>query len=163
MRAWIPARDVGQVREVINALSERGRRFGTGPIALRELKRRDGGVLVELSGEPPRLEGWEVVGRLDHRDGGPGRIGFAGRGLDRAAWSGARPWCEHCRLLRRRTVTYLVRRKGGEIRQIGSSCLRDYTGHDLARVVRQAELIRKGRAAVLRSARNSGPSSELPP
>jgi hypothetical protein len=162
-RTWIAARDLNRVRRAIEALSERGRRFGTGPIALRELERRDGKVLVELSGEPPRLEGWEVVGRLDHRDGGPGRIAFASRGVDHAAWSGARPWCEHCGLLRRRTVTYLVRRRGGEIRQIGSSCLRDYTGHDLARVVRQAELIRKGRAAVRRSARNLGPSSGLHP
>jgi hypothetical protein len=146
---------------VIEALSQRGRRFGTGPIALWELERREGKVLVKLSGEPPRPERWEVVGRLDHRDGGPGRIGFATRDLDRAAWSGAGPWCEHCGLLRRRTVTFLVRRGDGEIRQIGSSCLRDYTGHDLPRVARQAELMRKGRAEVRRSARNSAPSAGL--
>jgi hypothetical protein len=158
-RTWIAARNLDRVRRAIEALSQRGRRFGTGPIALRELGRREGEVLVELSGEPPRPEGWEVVGRLDHRDGGPGRLGFATRDLDRAAWSGAGPWCEHCGLLRRRTVTYLVRRGGGEIRQIGSSCLREYTGHDLAPVLCQAKLIREGLAAVRRSA---GPRRRAP-
>jgi hypothetical protein len=47
--------------------------------------------------------------------------------------------------LRHRTVTYLVRKGGGEIRQIGSSCLRHYTGRDLARALRQAELLESAR------------------
>jgi hypothetical protein len=149
-RAWIAARDLRRVRRAIEALSNRGRRFGTGPIELRELERRGGEVLAELSGEPPRLEGWEVVGRLDHVDGGPGRVSLAGQRLDRGAWSGAEPWCEHCGLLRRRTVTYLVRDRGGEVRQIGSSCLRDYTGRDLARALRQAELLERARVVLER-------------
>jgi hypothetical protein len=136
-RTWVAARELGRVRRAIEALSERGRRFGTGRIELQEVERRGGEILVELVGEPPRLEGWEVVGRLDHDDGGSGRLSFAGPGIERGAWSGAEPWCEHCGLLRRRTVTYLVRDGSGEVRQIGSSCLRDYTGHDLARAVRQ--------------------------
>ena len=73
-----------------------------------------------MRAEPPRLAGWEVVGRLDHRDGGPGRLRFAAAGIDRTAWAGAEPWCEHCGLLRRRTITYLVRRGGADIRQICS-------------------------------------------
>jgi hypothetical protein len=149
-RAWIAAWDLRRVRRAIEALSKRGRRLGTGPIELRELERRAGEVLVELSGEPPRLKGWEVVGRLDHVDGGPGRVSFAGQRLDRGAWSGAEPWCEHCGLLRRRTVTYLVRDGGGEVRQIGSSCLRDYTGRDLARALRQAELLERARVVLER-------------
>jgi hypothetical protein len=149
-RAWIAAWDLRRVRRAIEALSKRGRRLGTGPIELRELERRAGEVLVELSGEPPRLEGWEVVGRLDHVDGGPGRVSFAGQRLDRGAWLGAEPWCEHCGLLRRRTVTYLVRDGGGEVRQIGSSCLRDYTGRDLARALRQAELLERARVVLER-------------
>jgi hypothetical protein len=142
-RTWIAAEALGRVRRAIESLSDRSQRLGTGAIELRELERRRHAVLVELAGEPPRLEGC--------------------RGVDRRAWSGAEPWCEHRGLLRRRTVTYLVRRGRGEIRQIGSSCLRDYTGHDLTRVVRQTELMGKGRAAVRRGARSSGPSPELHP
>lgn len=88
-RAWIPTQALGRARPAIEALSERGRRFGTGPIELCEIERGKGEVLVELSGEPPRLQGWEVVGRLEHRDGDPGRVVFAGAGRDRGAWSGA--------------------------------------------------------------------------
>jgi hypothetical protein len=155
-RTWIAAQDLGPARPAIEALSERGRRFGTGPIELRELERGGGELLVEIRGVPPRLEGWEVVGRLEHDGGGPARLGFVGPGLDPVAWSRAEPWCEHCGLLRRRTVTYLVRSGRGEIRQIGSSCLRDYTGHDLARAVWQAELLERGAAAIERTARSPG-------
>jgi hypothetical protein len=162
-RAWIAARELARLRERIEALSDRGVRLGTGPIELDELDHRDGEVLVELSGDSPGLEGWEVVGRLDHPEGGRGRLGFAGPGLDRGAWSGAEPWCEHCGLLRRRRVTYLVRQRGGEIRQIGSSCLRDYTGHDLGSALRQAELLGKGAAEIHRSAASRLSDRDHPP
>jgi hypothetical protein len=81
MRSWIAAGSLERLGAKVEELSERGRRLGTGPIELRELEHRDGEVLVELSGAPPRLEGWEVVGRLEHLDGGPGRVSFAAPGL----------------------------------------------------------------------------------
>jgi hypothetical protein len=162
-RAWIPAARIESVRGAVAALSRRGGRLGTGPIGLRTLARENDEVLVEITGVAPRLRGWEVVGRLEHEEGGPGRLVFASASLERSAWAGAEPWCEHCGLLRRRRVSLLVRHRRGAVRQIGSSCLRDYTGHDLGRALRQVELIERARAAVSKEALGAIDDAARPP
>jgi hypothetical protein len=62
--------------------------------------------------------------------------------------------CEHCRLRRRRTRTYVVvHAESGEVRQVGSGCLRDFLGgHDPERACRQAEHLALARAELERAA-----------
>lgn len=51
--------------------------------------------------------------------------------------------CDHCGLDRRRKATYLVEEVAtGAIKQVGSSCLRDFLGTDPANVLRYAEYLR---------------------
>ncbi len=86
---------------------------------------------IHLSGERPILAGWAIAGVLTATDEGylVSRVRdtnyadvapFAARGGD----------CDHCKSSRRRTTTYLL--KNGEdasIKVIGSTCLKDFTGH----------------------------------
>lgn len=52
--------------------------------------------------------------------------------------------CDHCGLDRRRKTTYLVEEIAtGAIKQVGSSCLRDFLGTDPANVLRYAEYLRE--------------------
>lgn len=44
------------------------------------------------------------------------------------------PYCEHCKTLRYRKNTFLLVDKSGEYRQVGSSCLNDYTGYDSLKI-----------------------------
>lgn len=51
--------------------------------------------------------------------------------------------CEHCELKRDRKLVYLLKElASGEYRQVGSTCLIDFTGHDPARALFLAQLSR---------------------
>lgn len=51
--------------------------------------------------------------------------------------------CDHCGLDRRRKATYLVEETTtGAIKQVGSSCLRDFLGTDPANILRYSEYLR---------------------
>jgi hypothetical protein len=101
-------------------------------------------VEVLLSGfESPKLNGWSFVARLDHANE-VGNIvrpvpGFVVPDLYRDRES----VCEHCKINRYRRDTYLVRNdESGEIKQIGSSCLKDFLGHQHPeKIAKMAELL----------------------
>jgi hypothetical protein len=112
----------------IQTLGRRARRLGVEPVRLIDTGERDasGQALVLLSGRAPVLAGWSLAAIVDHRDGHP-TVDEQGDRL--AAGAFAHPICEHCGLRRRRTRTYVVvDTVSGEVRQVGSGCLRDFLG-----------------------------------
>ena len=139
----------------IQALGRRARRIGVEPVRLIDTGERDAGghVLVLQSGRAPVLAGWTLAAIVDHRDGHATMrpVGEQGDGL--AAGAFAAGICEHCRLRRRRTRTYVVvHTNSGEVRQVGSGCLRDFLGgSDPARACGRAELLAAARAELERA------------
>jgi len=117
-----------------------------------------GGILTEVydftyvtvNGPTPMIDGWVFLATLDHEadsgaDEGVGiRRAPVGTGLvnrigqdaadaveaaDLTCYRHADPDCDHCKLDRKRKQTYvLYELSTGALRQIGSTCLRDYTG-----------------------------------
>jgi hypothetical protein len=102
-------------------------------------------VEVTVTGETPMIGGHEFMARIDHewREAEESPTGEAGwhnfvfvapgqaEDIDDlvAAYRHTEPMCEHCQLDRRRKQTYLLRDEStGDLVQIGSSCLRDFTG-----------------------------------
>lgn len=135
------------LRRRIAALDRRASRLGTGPIRLREIGRREAGyALVQLHGEAPVLRGWTLAAVVEHGDRHSSvRSLLPDRDLLLESFSA--PVCDHCGLSRRRSRTYvLLRAETGELRQVGSGCLRDFLGgHDPERVCRQAEYLARAR------------------
>ena len=88
-------------------------------------------VDMTISEEAICSNGWEVVAKIDHNDNGEGGYNncvFWLDGVDHGTtYAHAAPHCDHCNTDRRRSTTYLVKR-GEELRQVGASCLHDYTG-----------------------------------
>ena len=115
----------------VEALNRRASRLGCSPIALSTTTDAfdDVCVHVVVVGEAPVLAGWRLAAIVEHHPSGAVvRAGdrFGAR-LDAGAVAVAR--CDHCRLARRRTTTYVVRHvASGERRQVGSGCLRDFSG-----------------------------------
>jgi hypothetical protein len=129
----------------IDSIDGRARRLGTGPVSLVDTGvRQRGRALVVLQGESPRLAGWRLAAVVDHR-GAVARLrtvpGAPAAGLLPGCWDA--PNCDHCKVSRRRKETFLLLRDGdGAVRQVGSSCLRDFLGgHDPERLCRQAEYL----------------------
>lgn len=79
-----------------------------------------------------KVEGWTFVATLDHELGEentvvrsvPGVEGSFAHYISRGAC------CDHCKSNRRRTSTFVVRHENGTEKQVGSSCLSDFLGHD---------------------------------
>jgi hypothetical protein len=141
----IPSETLGPLRHRIEALDRRATKLGTGPIRLWDTGERDsaGHAFVVLYGTAPVLAGWALAAIVEHRDDAATvrAVSDLGARLDPAAFQ--TPWCEHCGLRRRRNATFVVVHvDSGELRQVGSGCLRDFLGgHDPERACRQAEYL----------------------
>jgi hypothetical protein len=85
--------------------------------------------LTRITGVAPKLPGWSFIATLDYDE----HAGLIVRG-----YPGAAPvdrtelregWCDHCQTNRLRHVTYVMRNdETGEQVQVGSSCIKDFTG-----------------------------------
>lgn len=98
--------------------------------------------IVDVAIEAPdtlRLSGWEFIGTVS-------AVEFDGKvapfitflpGVERPVHSDFAQtvnWCDHCGTVRARTNTYLVT-DGAEVKQVGSTCLKDFTGHNASEIV----------------------------
>jgi hypothetical protein len=133
------------LRERIACIDRRDRRLGIGPVLLLDTGRRHNGrAVVVLKGDAPRLEGWRVAAVVRHR-GAEAELrpvpGAPAIPLSSARWRNAS--CDHCQVARNRKETFLLLREADRtVRQVGSSCLRDFLGgHDPGRLCRQAEYL----------------------
>lgn len=83
-----------------------------------------------LTGSAPKLAGWSFAAALQHEEAGTIVRSIPGAETDLTAYRNASPACEHCNTTRRRADTYVVVHPEFGTRQVGSSCLADFTGHD---------------------------------
>lgn len=95
----------------------------------------DFGVRVEktylvVEGNSPRFDGWTFVAKVEYVNGDPVVTGspyYEGAPVDRSTL--AANACDHCGVKTRRTKTVVVE-KDGERKQVGTTCLKDFLGHD---------------------------------
>lgn len=97
---------------------------------LTKIKRTWTEYKVEITGTAPAYNGWAFIAKLDwDQHAGlivrnvPGVESQVNRDTVREGW------CDHCKTTRQRNVTYVVQhQETGETLQVGSSCLKDFTG-----------------------------------
>lgn len=83
-------------------------------------------IEIECSGLI-RANGWTVLAKIEHGANGNIVTPFGGAKSD-PEWFHIVPHCDHCGTNRTRRETYMVRNESGDLRQVGKSCLKDYTG-----------------------------------
>lgn len=85
--------------------------------------------MVKITGVAPVLPDWEFMATLDY-DQYAGLIVRAYPGMPAINRANLRKgWCDHCQTDRFRRVTYVMRNKlTGEEIQVGSACIKDFTG-----------------------------------
>ena len=86
---------------------------------------------LTIESEIVKRDGFEIVARIEHLEGGNIVQMFSEDGDP--SWSRILPCCEHCRSKRKRNVTFMVKGPDG-FKQIGRSCLKDYSGIDPQRI-----------------------------
>ena len=143
----IPVVNWDRFAKEIGRISRKSEKLGHGTIDYmvygRDVKEIDGNKVdvyeVHVPYDQPLIAGWELVAVLDHTSEG---------NIVRPTCEEILPdhyrnnsFCEHCGINRRRNTTYVLK-KDGEFKQVGSTCLEDFTGDSCAaNVAAYAELI----------------------
>lgn len=85
--------------------------------------------VTRITGIAPKLPDWEFMATLDY-DQHAGLIVRAYPGMPAINRDNLREgWCDHCQTNRYRKTTYVMRNKvSGEEIQVGSACIKDFTG-----------------------------------
>ncbi len=96
---------------------------------------------VCLDVEPIKIEGWRFMARIDHSNDTGNVLRVVPNAAVDNRFRTAAPNCEHCNHKRLRRDTFvLFNEETGAYKQVGSSCLADFLGHDAAALGRVAEL-----------------------
>lgn len=83
-------------------------------------------------------KGWKVIAHIEH--GTQGNIVTAINCDPEPDWYNLPSRCEHCGTNRRRNVTFIVEREDGSRKQVGKTCLKEYTGIDPATALMAEEV-----------------------
>lgn len=101
-------------------------------------------VSLTVKGETPVLPGWTFIGTIDRLPDEEAGLEGSDTTVFRMAPGEEIPehvkdkpqYCDHCKVNRRRNLTYLVRHdETNEVKQVGSTCIKDYLGHRNAEAV----------------------------
>lgn len=91
-----------------------------------------------------RLNGWAFVGTIEHKDGGNIIRCIDDKYSDETMriFKDAPCKCDHCNTIRNRKDTYIVyNEETHEFKQVGKSCLKEYTGFDAEQCANIAQFI----------------------
>lgn len=90
-------------------------------------------LAVELVGESPTLNGWQLVAVVEHT---PAGNVIRGEDYVPPLYRERGPVCDHCQHSRRRNETIMVRSvETGTFKQVGKSCVKDFLGHALTQMM----------------------------
>lgn len=145
---WIPVERVKELTERVAKLNKKADKLGVPHVSIivtdntkenttkvaGRIALRRGPILswtsreVLLKGEAPKLNGWEFLSVVLHRPAGNEFVNVQNANVDLSEFNYTDKHCDHCNKLRVRNSTFLVRHDDGQIKQVGSTCLTDYTG-----------------------------------
>ena len=81
-------------------------------------------IEVEAEGKI-RWNGWNVIARIEHK--GVGNLVYSMTKTPDTKWWTMDSYCDHCGTNRARNVTYILEDKDGNRKQVGSTCLKEFT------------------------------------
>lgn len=145
---WVPESALDEVRDRLAHLNKRAARLGAPEVTLEvtsETRRTDVtsphlreltdlGLVerqyvverqVVLHGEKIRASGWEFVAHADASEGLPPIVTG-----DHGPFGDDPMRCDHCGVNTRRVSTFAVRHEDGDVKVVGSTCVKDFLGWD---------------------------------
>ena len=142
MKIWIPELHLESFKQEIAKLNRRSAKMDIGlapmTVVTGAIEHRlvEHGIYctfieVQIDGNMPKIAGWQFLARIEHMSEGHNIVHtYPGADLiDKKYWVVA-PNCDHCNTQRRRKDTFIVT-DGHETLQVGSSCIKDFLGHDM--------------------------------
>lgn len=154
---WIPEPNLDAFEAKMAALQRKAAKLGVGEVGFeitgvenRKIKHQgsEGFLMpyhrVEVWGDAPVLEGWAFRGKIEHLPGTDDVLIYeVAEGAVPKSFHACKPNCDHCQTSRQRNSTFVVENLvSGEVKQVGGSCLSDFTGGaDPKNAAKHAELL----------------------
>lgn len=99
------------------------------------------GCSVLITGHSPVLAGWRFLAKIEHGEGGNLVKRMVGGDTSPAEWHTCGPDCDHCNVSRERKNTYMLQStETGEVKHVGSACVKDFLGQELRDPDRMASM-----------------------
>lgn len=146
----------------IDKLNRRAKKIGCPPITINELGHstaevdevisQDGQTLLQIprkykvvkisiNGQAPKYAGWALLGIIDHREKGNLIRSIPGCEIP-TKYRATNSICDHCQYKRNRKQTFVCQHDTGKYMQVGSTCIRDFLGHESPEwIARRCELL----------------------
>jgi hypothetical protein len=86
--------------------------------------------IISISTDTIKLDGWQFLATLQHTSEGNIVRTVPGSEVDTTEYRETDAYCAHCNTVRNRIDTYIVKHEDGTLKQVGSSCIKDFLGHD---------------------------------
>lgn len=153
MKYAIPAGRIPALTANLDRLSKRALKMGLEPIRYTVLDKfenkrlggydgcdviaRDVYQNIEIEGETPVFNGWELVAAVEYLDTGAAVV----KSLDYdfvcpSHYRENKPYCEHCNTHKVKRYTMILRSvETGELKMVGKTCMKDFLGDDVEAVV----------------------------
>lgn len=139
MRYNIPVENIEELRKAATRIQKKANKHGC-KVVFEEVDEffktettEDGNeitrkyIVVEAEGEA-KAEGWVFAGTIEHTGFGNILRSVSDEHKIPERYRDAEPYCEHCNTKRARKDTYVVfNEETGEFKQLGKSCLKEYT------------------------------------
>lgn len=144
----IPQFRIVELEKEIKKINNKGKKFGNGGISTNIVASYEKTIIVEDSnkvsrrvvvkfvdiqilGNVPTLSGWKLLGVIEYN---PLVIHTMFNEVIPESYWNDRSYCDHCNSLRNRNKTIIIS-KDGIIKQIGSTCIKDYLGLSATQVL----------------------------
>lgn len=136
------AQNLSMVKSKINNMSKKAIKLGFDPIHYeigdqfmdKDVPR----VTITIHPQIFKINGWEVVGIIDHDLSKNIVRCFPGKTVPQK-YRTETSHCDHCNVNRMRRDTYIVQ-SNDVFKQVGRNCLKDFTGHDIRKVLAYATI-----------------------
>jgi hypothetical protein len=104
------------------------------PLSGEKWKERYEVVALRVLGQEVKLNGFEFFGRVDNEGGAALVCSVPGKEMP-VQYRKLDNYCDHCKVNRHRKAYYVFKSEAGEFLKVGSTCLKDYMGHNAAQVL----------------------------
>ena len=139
----VPEQNLAKITEAISKLNRKAQKLNcpeitlkeTGEFELVEIKNDNGKptgtfdkyLEVIVTGETPKYSGWTFIAVIEPSTEGNFLRTIPGESLP-TEYRIIDQHCDHCNVKRYRKETYVVRNEDGELKQVGSTCIKDFLG-----------------------------------
>jgi hypothetical protein len=142
LQVWIPVVNIEALKSKMMKLMKRAQKlespiyFATTDQTKTEKKKDETGTeycieyrMVEVAGNRPKFNGYTFVATIEPLEGNECLVKAVPGHEIPEHYRKNDLYCDHCHTNRQRNKVFLVQHESGELKQVGSSCLKDFIGH----------------------------------